>query len=142
MRYTLIFALIILAIPSLQAQLIPQKQVPVTIQQALKKLHPTVEHLEWERATPYYEAIFKLAGNHRAIKFDTKGNVAETEVGVPISSLPTSISAYMKAHYPKEKIQAAETVAKANGERSYEIRITGMEVVFDKAGKFLEEEKD
>lgn len=142
MRYPLILALTTLAITSLRAQIIPKKQVPVTIQQALKKLHPTVQHLEWERATPYYEAIFTLAGNHRAIKFYTKGNVAETEVGVPIAGLPMLISTYMKAHYPKEKIQAAETVTKANGERSYEIRITGMEVVFDKAGKFLNEEKD
>lgn len=141
MRYPLAL-LTTLTITALQAQIIPEKQVPVTIQQALKKLHPTVQQLEWERATPYYEAIFKLAGNHRAIKFDTKGNVAETEVGVTIASLPTAISTYMKAHYPKEKIQAAETVSKANGDRSYEIRITGKEVVFDKAGKFLNEEKD
>lgn len=105
MRYPLIFAFTTLASTALQAQIIPEKQVPVTIQQALKKLHPTVQHLEWERARPYYEATFTLAGNHRAIKFDTKGNVAETEVGVPITGLPTSISTYMKGHYPKVKFR-------------------------------------
>lgn len=101
-----------------------------------------MQNLQWERAAPYYEAVFTLAGNHRAIKFDTKGHVAETEVGMPVANLPAAIKTYMKAHYPKEKIQAAETVTKASGERSYEIRITGMEIVFDAAGTFREEEKD
>ncbi|MVM33694.1 hypothetical protein GO755_26885 [Spirosoma sp. HMF4905] len=142
MRYTIAFLLVIGVAGSLQAQLISEKQVPVTIQQALKKLHPTVQNLQWERSTPYYEAIFTLNNNHRAIKFDTKGQVAETEVGIPIATLPASIAAYMKAHYPKERIQAAETVTKANSEKTYEIRITGMEVVFSSTGKFLEEEKD
>lgn len=127
---------------SLQAQIIPQEQVPLTVRRALEKLHPQVQQLEWERASPYYEAIFKLQNNHRAIKFDTKGRVAETEVGMPIARLPKSISSYMREHYPKERVQAAETVTKADGTVSYEIRITGMEVVFNKAGGFLEEEKD
>lgn len=142
MRHSFLLLLMIAVTRPLQAQLIPQKQVPLTVQQALKKLHPAVQNLQWERATPYYEAIFTLNKNHRAIKFDTKGQVAETEVGIPIATLPMSISRYMKQHYPKERIQTAETVTKANGAMSYEIRVTGMEVVFDKAGKFLNEEKD
>ena len=138
----LFFLIAGLMVVSAKAQVISEKDVPAVAKNALKKLHPTVKNLQWERAAPYYEAVFTLNGNHRAIKFDTKGQVAETEVGMLIAQLPSSISAYMKQHYPKEKIQAAETVTKANGERSYEIRITGMEVVFDKAGKFLDEEKD
>jgi len=127
---------------TIQAQLIPAKQVPIPVQQALRKLHPAVQHLQWERAAPYYEAIFTLNQNHRAIKFDVKGQVAETEVGIPITSLPPVISTYIKPHYPNERMQAAETVTKANGSMHYEIRITGMEVVFDKAGTYIEEEKD
>ena len=142
MRNTLAFLFAIWATGSLQAQLIAEKQVPVTIRQALKKLHPTLKHLQWERSAPYYEAIFTLNNTHRAIKFDSKGQVAETEVGLLIATLPASITAYMKANYPKERILAAETVTRVKGVKTYEIRIAGMEVVFTRTGKFLEEEND
>lgn len=142
MRNCLLFLLLFSMTGTLHAQLIPEDQVPLLIRRTLARKHPDAQNLEWERAEPYYEAIFTLNKTHRAIKFDTKGRVAETEIGMPIAQLPESISSYMRQHYPKERIQAAETVTKANGTVSYEIRITGMEVVFNKAGGFLEEEKD
>lgn len=137
----LLLAIMLIA-GSAQAQLIPASQVPVLIRNTLKKQHPQARNLQWERSAPYYEAVFTLNNNHRAIKFDTQGRVAETEVGIPISTLPASIARYMKKHYPAERIQAAETVTKANGAQRYEIRITSLEVVFDAAGTFLNEEKD
>lgn len=142
MRNCLLLLLLFSMTGTLHAQLIPEDQVPALIRSTLAKKHPDARNLEWERAEPYYEAIFTLNKTHRAIKFDTQGRVAETEVGMPVSKIPAPIARYMKTHYPAERIQAAETVTKADGTKSYEIRITGMEVVFDNAGKFLEEEKD
>jgi len=142
MRNCLLFLLLFSMTGALHAQLIPEDQVPLLIRRTLARKHPDAQNLEWERAEPYYEAIFTLNKIHRAIKFDTQGRVAETEAGMPVSKIPAPIVRYMKTHYPSERIQAAETVTKADGTKSYEIRITGMEVVFDTVGKFLEEEKD
>lgn len=142
MKNSLVLLILFLMAGSLHAQLMPENQVPALVRSTLAKKHPQAQHLQWERATPYYEAIFTLNKIHRAIKFDTQGRIAETEIGMPITTLPTPIAQYMKTHYPTERIQAAETVTKANGVKSYEIRITGMEVIFTSTGKFLEEEKD
>ncbi|MBC3787778.1 PepSY-like domain-containing protein [Spirosoma utsteinense] len=142
MKNSLVSLLLFVLAGSVQAQLIPANQVPVLVLNTLKKQHPQARNLQWERSAPYYEAVFTLNNNHRAIKFDTQGRVAETEVGIPIGTLRVSIAQYMKKHYPAERIQAAETVTKANGGESYEIRITGMEIVFNAAGTFLNEEKD
>lgn len=60
------------------------------------------------------------------------------------SELPNQpvIPEYIKTKYPGEKLQSCEKVEKKDGTITYEIQITGKEIVFDAIGKYLNEEAD
>lgn len=119
-------------------------EAPAAIQDAFKKLHPDATILQWNDESPVWEAKYKEGGEKGAVSFDANGDVTETELVVDEAQLPNSpvIPEYIKSNYPGEKIQGCEKISLANGTITYEIQITGKELVFDDQGKFLAIEPD
>jgi len=91
-----------------------------------------------------WEAKYKDGEEKGAVSFNSKAEVTETELVIPESQLPnvSVIPDYIKVHYPNEKIQGCEKITKADGTITYEIQITGKEIVFNAEGKYLSEEMD
>lgn len=120
------------------------KEAPENIKTAFAKSHPNATILKWNDEPPIWEAKYKDGNEKGAVSFDTNGMVTETELVIDENQLPngTMIPDYIKTKYPKEKIQNCEKVTKAGGTITYEIQITGKELVFDKDGKYLEDEPD
>jgi hypothetical protein len=120
------------------------RRAPDNIVSAFKKLHPNAVIEEWNDEPPVWEAKYKDGDEKGAVSFDKEAIVTETELVIEESQLrnqPT-IPDYIKAHYTGEKIQRCERITKADGTTTYEIQITGKEIVFDKEGKYLSEEID
>ncbi|TWI81133.1 putative PepSY-like beta-lactamase-inhibitor [Lacibacter cauensis] len=120
------------------------RQVPANISEAFVKLHPNATILKWNDEPPIWEAKYKDGEEKGAVSFNDKAEVTETELVIAESQLPnaSAIPDYIKAHYPNEKIQGCEKITKQDGSNTYEIQITGKEIVFDGEGKYLSEEKD
>lgn len=120
------------------------RQVPTNISEAFVKLHPNATILKWNDEPPIWEAKYKDGEEKGAVSFNDKAEVTETELVIAESQLPNAsvIPDYIKTHYPNEKIQGCEKITKQDGSNTYEIQITGKEIVFDGEGKYLSEEKD
>jgi len=121
-----------------------ERKAPDNIVAAFKKLHPAATIEKWNDEPPIWEAKYKDGNEKGAVSFDKDASVTETEIVIEESLLPDqpAIPDYIKAHYTGEKIQHCEKVTKADGTVTYEIQITGKEIVFDKDGKYLSEEMD
>jgi hypothetical protein len=120
------------------------RQVPTNISEAFSKLHPTATILKWNDEPPIWEAKYKDGGEKGAVSFNSKAEITETELVITESQLPnaTVIPSYIKLHYPNDNIKGCEKVTKQDGSITYEIQVTGKEIVFDASGKYLSEEKD
>jgi len=120
------------------------RQVPDDLVEAFQKLHPNATILKWNDEPPIWEAKYKDGNEKGAVSFNLKSEVVETELVIEQSQLPNgaAIPDYIRTNYPNEKIQRCEKVTKQDGHHTYEIQITGKEIVFDANGKYLEEEPD
>lgn len=120
------------------------RQVPTNISETFIKIHPNATIIKWNDEPPIWEAKYKEGEEKGAVSFNEKAVVTETELVISETQLPNSaiIPDYIKVHYPNEKIMGCEKITKANGTITYEIQITGKEIVFDGSGKYLSEEKD
>jgi hypothetical protein len=133
--------LLVFAIAACQSS---KTEAPATIQDAFKRLHPDATILQWNDESPVWEAKYKEGNEKGAVSFDANGEVTETELVIDEAQLPNSpvIPDYIKTNYPGEKIQGCEKITLAGGTVTYEIQITGKELVFDADGNFLEVEPD
>jgi len=120
------------------------REAPDDIVAAFKKHHPNATILKWNDESPVWEAKYTDEKEKGAVTYDKDANIIETELVIEESELPhqPAIPEYIKTKYPGEKIQSCEKVEKKDGTITYEIQITGKEIVFDAAGKYLDEEPD
>lgn len=119
-----------------------EAKAPENIQEAFKKLHPNAKIYEWKDESPTWEAKYEEGDTKGAVSFDANGNVTEAELVIPESQLPdlTAITDYINTNFGGEKIQRCEKITQEDGTVTYELQITGRELVFDADGKFLEVE--
>lgn len=120
------------------------REVPANISEAFTQLHKNATILKWNDEPPIWEAKYKDGEEKGAVSFNDKAEVVETELVISESQLPNAsvIPDYIKAHYPNENIQGCERISKQDGTHTYEIQITGKEIVFDAEGNYITEEAD
>lgn len=120
------------------------RKVPDGIAEEFHKKHPTATIIKWNDEPPIWEVKYSEGTTKGAISYNSKKQIVETELVIEKTKLPNSslISDYFKSNYPKEKIQRCEKITRQDGTNTYEIQITGKEIVFDAKGKFLSEELD
>jgi hypothetical protein len=118
--------------------------IPQPAISAFQKLHPNAVGVKWGNEAPTFEAKFSEGAMRGAVSFDSLGTVVETELVIESTQLPNPqlIADYVRDNYPGERIQRCEKVTKNDGTITYEIQITGKELVFDAQEKFLNEEPD
>ncbi|MCW2118254.1 hypothetical protein [Flavobacterium sp. 7A] len=120
------------------------REVPENIKMAFVKSHPYAIILKWNDEPPFWEVKYKESTEKGAVSYDENAVITETELVITKDLLPNgaTIPNYIKANYPKEKMQGYEKITTASGTITYEIQIPGKEIVFDANGKYLLEEKD
>lgn len=99
-----------------------------------------------EPKTGTYEVDFPYQDQKVSAKFAKDGTWLETEYrNFPISAVPGNAGAYVQKNYPGFELQGIEKEESPKGVE-YEFDIVKgeqrLEVVFDKDGKFLKEERE
>ncbi len=115
--------------------------VPSAVKTSFSKNYPGTT-AKWEKEGSNYEAGFKHEGHEMSALYDADGKMTESEMEIKIGDLPNSAIEYVKANYKDAEIEEAAKITKADGEVNYEAEVKGMDLIFDKEGNFLREQKD
>jgi len=115
---------------------------PAAAKAAFQKAYPNATKVKWGKEDADYEVNFTLASKELSAVYDAAGGLKETEEDIKLSELPASVNGYIKQHYKGAVIKEAAKITKAGGEVNYEAEVNKTDVIFDKDGKFLKEEKD
>ncbi len=119
------------------AQKIKKENVPPSVMTAFEKAYPSVTKVKWDKEGSKYEASFEMKETDYSVLMDANGMIEETEIGIAISELPTSVVDYTKANYAGKKMKEAAKLTDAKGIVTYEVEIRGMDLIFDNSGKFI-----
>jgi hypothetical protein len=115
--------------------------VPKEVQSAFKKDYPGAKG-KWENEESNYEVSFTHKEKKMSALYSADGSKLESEVDINISELPAAATAYIHNTYPKGKTQEASIVTKATGEITYEVKVSGREMIFSKEGKYIRTTND
>jgi len=112
--------------------------VPAAVKEALAKKYPNAAKVTWEMEKGNYEANWGgKSGEDTSVVFTPAGAFVEEVDAMPVSQLPASVAAYVKAHYQGSKILEAGRVTDAAGKKMFEAEIKGKDLIFDESGKFI-----
>jgi len=123
------------------AQKLDASKVPAAVKAAFAKQYPGIT-AGWEKEDGNYEVNFKQNGNTMSALYEANGTLTETEMDIKVSDLPATVQSYIKEHYKGKTVKEAAKITKADGTVNYEAEVSGKDVIFDAAGKFIKEAKD
>lgn len=115
------------------AQKMSSEKVPVAVKAAFTREYAEATGVKWDKEKSDYEASFKMKGEDLSVLFSSEGKVIETEKGIAITELPTSVQTALKG----KKIKEAAIITK-NGKTYYEAEVGGKDHLFDAQGKAVE----
>ena len=125
------------------AQKLKSSEVPSAVKTALAQKYPAAKDVAWENEKGNYEAAWGgKSKEDNEVLFTPEGNLVETVVAIPVTSLPAGVSAYVKKTYPGAKIKEAGKVTDASGKISYEAEVNKKDLIFDESGNFIKAEED
>jgi hypothetical protein len=127
---------------------IPLDKVPAAVMKAVKAKFPRIEikaaSEETEDGKTEYEIESIVDGAATDIVLKPDGTILAIEKEIKEKDLPAPVLKTLKAKYPKAKVKKYEELTKGT-EVTYEMALEGAgdvkEVVIDKTGKVVEEEK-
>ena len=123
------------------AQKINASKVPAVVKASFAKAYPAVA-AKWEKEDGNYEVNFNKGGHAMSAVIERNGSIIETETAIKISDLPVKVAAYVKEHYSGNPIKESSMIINADRSESYEARVDGKDLIFDRNGKFIKEAKD
>lgn len=123
------------------AQKLDASKVPAPVKAAFAKQYPGIT-AAWEKEDGKYEVNFKQNGNTMSALYEASGTLTETEMDIKVSDLPATVQAYVKEHYKGKAVKEAAKITKADGTVNYEAEVSGKDVIFNAAGKFIKEAKN
>jgi uncharacterized membrane protein YkoI len=140
-----------LAVAGADEEKIPLDKVPARVLEAVKAKYPKAEILgaekEEENGKTIYEFGLKQGDKKWEASFTSDAKLVELEELIKEGDVPTTVKAAAAKKYPNAKASSIEKVTKYEGDAAkvfYEFVVETdkgkKEVVFDAAGKFVEEE--
>lgn len=124
------------------AQKMKEELVPQAVKNAFAKKYPNAKAEKWEKEGSNYEAEFHLNKIENSSVFDETGNFLETEVEIPVNSLPAPVGEYVTKTLGGKKIKEASKITTAKGDVSYEAEIADDDYIFDAKGNFIRKEAE
>ena len=115
------------------AQKMNADKVPVAVKTAFTKEYAEATGVKWDKEKSDYEASFKMKGEDLSVLLSSKGKVIETEKGIAVTELPTSVQTALKG----KKIKEATIITK-NGKTYYEAEVGRKDYLFDGQGKAID----
>ncbi len=137
------FSLVILICGfTVTAQKLKEAAVPAEIKNKFATMYPNVIEKDWEKEEGKFEVSFKINNDETSLLFEANGTLVQTEVEIPVSSLPKNISDFATKKFPGKKMNDFVKITAANGNVTYEVEIGDEDYFFDANGNFLNKEKD
>lgn len=127
---------------SINSQDLKESDVPSAVKTSFTSMYPQATGVKWEKENGKYEAEFREKGTETSVLFESSGTYVQTEVEIPVSSLPAGINEYVTKNLSGKKITEACQITNADGTVKYEAEIGKHDYVFDSNGKFLNKETD
>ncbi|MCI0449615.1 MAG: PepSY-like domain-containing protein [Chlorobi bacterium] len=140
---TIIFVITIFAFAlNANAQKLVSNDVPDAVKTKFASMYPNVSNHQWEKEHGKYEAEFKENNVETSVLFEPSGMYVQTEVEIPVSSLPGGVNDYASKNLAGKKITEAVQITNADGMVTYEAEIGGPDYLFDSNGNFIKMESD
>jgi uncharacterized membrane protein YkoI len=128
---------------------VPLDKLPRAVVDAVKAKFPDAELVSAEKENEdgktVYEVNIKFKGSTIEVTVTPEGKITSIEKEIAVKDLPKAVQEALDAKYPRATIKKTEEVTKGD-KVSYEVLLVTadkkkLEVVFDPAGKVIEEEK-
>jgi hypothetical protein len=126
-------------------------KVPKAVMKAVNKKFPGAKILgassEKEKDKTVYEISLTYKKHHHDVTVETDGKIVSIERTISAKALPKAVRKAISAKYPKATYKRVEELIKGDGTlHAYEALLltadkNSVEVVLDKKGNFLKEEK-
>ncbi|HEY3251500.1 MAG TPA: PepSY-like domain-containing protein [Ignavibacteria bacterium] len=127
---------------SINAQNLKESDIPSPVKEKFSSMYPHVTDAKWEMENGKYEAEFKQNNVETSVLFEANGTYFQTEVEIPVSSLPAGVSDYVSKNLRDSKITEASKIFSSKGIVTYEAEIGRTDYLFDATGNFLSKESD
>ncbi len=119
-------------------QNVDESGIPVEITEAFKANFKEATVESWDKENDGgYEAEFELNGVESSATFSSKGKLLKTEQEIEESSLPNSITEYLKTNYSDKNIDEVAKITTGEGLIKYEVEIEKADLIFDDKGNIL-----
>jgi hypothetical protein len=141
MKNSLLILILLTAAAIAGAARLNPKKVPQAVKTAFQNAYPKAEDIKWEKEGANFEVNFELNEEESSVVLNAEGKILETEIEIKVSDLPATVSDYIKTNYPGKKIKEASKISDDTGLVMFEAEIKGMDLLFDKEGKFIRENK-
>jgi hypothetical protein len=127
---------------SLYSQNLKESDVPSAVKTKFAAMYPNVTGTKWEMENGKYEAEFKENNVETSVLFEAIGKYIQTEVEIPVSSLPAGVRDYASKTLKAKKINEACQITSSDGTVTYEAEIGKDDYLFDSNGSFLKKDSD
>ncbi len=134
--------LLICLTATVYSQNIDESQVPAAVKTNFAAMYSGKSDVKWEMENGKYEAEFTENKVETSVMFESTGDYVQTEVEIPVSSLPEAISKYVSSNLGGKKINEATKITTNNSVIKYEIGIKNTDYLFDENGGLLGSETE
>ena len=125
---------------SASSQRVSESKVPEVVKTVFTRDYPGMAG-KWVKEDGNYEVSFDKESKKMTLVIAPAGTLVKTEYAITKAELPKGAIAYLDANAKGVKIKEMAHILKPNGEVQYETEVKGKDILFDKDGKFLSEEK-
>jgi hypothetical protein len=114
--------------------------VPAPVKAKLASMYPKAKAVKWEMEEGKYEAEFMHNQVETSVLFHQEGEYDQTEVEIPVSTVPKKILIYASVNMGGKRIKEASKISNAKNVITFEVEIGGKDYMFDANGNFLKKE--
>lgn len=122
-----LFALLVLTSLPAQAKQINFSEVPTSVINRLKSLHPDAENVTIDKELHFrmnlYEVKFKAGDRQTAMLFDTKGRPFGHQEKIDPQQLPAAVSKKLERTFAGYSIRNTQLITHPDGRVEYELAI-------------------
>lgn len=122
-KYILITSAVLIA-TLVNAQDIPQSQVPSVILNAFQQKFSDVSDLEWEIKGDLYKAEFEVGNRDHDVWINKEGIITKHKEDFPKGQLPDAIRSVLESQFPNYRIDDVDKI-ETEGRVFYQVELDG-----------------
>ncbi len=125
------------------AQRVQEQDVPVIVRTTIKEKFPqtNAQNTTWEKDKEHYRAVYRDRDNDQYVKIRSNGRIMEIKEKVNEDVLPANMRNYVENNYSGHRIKEVHKTTDENGNVTYHTEVKGKNLIFDRNGNYLREEK-